>query len=702
MQVASFLMLACLGVAPVARAQTLSGEMNHRPAASQIAEPQATTSIPTPSLRHAGLTLVAASPFTNLQQPRAGEPLVLYFILTNAGQQTFTDARLQVRVQESLILETVVYDATLPTIQPNEQRMIEVEWLPGQAGFVLVCAELFLSEEQSSTIYAQTELAIAWPRGAVVLNEIMLKPSGGEPEWVEVLNTTSAPIPLQRWGLRDAARRTGVVAVSEVAVLPPHGYAILTASSTVAEFFVLPPQTPVLVLAGFPVLNNDAETIALLDFTGAQVDSMAYDRPLLDNGQSLERVRSDRDALDADNWQPSQDVAGATPGRRNSVTPFNLDAAIDSQSLRWQPQAPQRNAPIEITLDIVNAGREPIQVDEVVLRSMDASLPDGGIVATHQQAVWLAPATRHPIALVWQPVQSGALALQTWLRAAGDEQARNDSTRFVLPVGFLAGDLLINEIMAVPLPGEPEWIELFNPGSLPVSLSGWRLADTRSVSAAIVSSQVLEPGEFIILAQDSLNLSDGLRQIVLPRWPALNNDQDEVVLHDLLDHIIDNVSYVWPGTGAAGQSLERISPRLPSQDRANWALHVTAAGSSPGRSNSVFTAFTAAQAALHASPNPFSPDGDGHEDVTVISYELPFPVSQVNLTIYDMRGRVLRRLLNAAPSGAQRQLIWDGRTNDGRQLEPGIYLILLEAIDAGGGRLERLHSTVVLASKFSN
>jgi hypothetical protein len=69
-------------------------------------------------------------------------------------------------------------------------------------------------------------------------------------------------------------------------------------------------------------------------------------------------------------------------------------------------------------------------------------------------------------------------------------------------------------------------------------------------------------------------------------------------------------------------------------------------------------------------PNPFNPS-------TVISFTLARGES-VNLAIYDLRGRVVRRLVDggALPAGSH-DVAWDGRGDDGRSVAAGVYLYSL-------------------------
>ena len=71
-------------------------------------------------------------------------------------------------------------------------------------------------------------------------------------------------------------------------------------------------------------------------------------------------------------------------------------------------------------------------------------------------------------------------------------------------------------------------------------------------------------------------------------------------------------------------------------------------------------------------PNPFNPR-------TTISFELDEPAT-TRLRIYDMHGRVVRRLLdNVSLAAGPHAISWQGREDDGRPAAAGTYLFRLEA-----------------------
>jgi hypothetical protein len=73
-------------------------------------------------------------------------------------------------------------------------------------------------------------------------------------------------------------------------------------------------------------------------------------------------------------------------------------------------------------------------------------------------------------------------------------------------------------------------------------------------------------------------------------------------------------------------------------------------------------------------PNPFNPH-------TTVSFELA-EAGQVEVQIFDARGRMLRRLFEGQLTAGPHELRWDGRDDDGAKLASGVYRVLLST--AGG------------------
>ena len=74
-------------------------------------------------------------------------------------------------------------------------------------------------------------------------------------------------------------------------------------------------------------------------------------------------------------------------------------------------------------------------------------------------------------------------------------------------------------------------------------------------------------------------------------------------------------------------------------------------------------------------PNPFNP-------ITSLRYNLP-EYGLVNITIYDMMGRVVKTLLNCSQTAGYKSIQWNATNDRNEPVSAGLYLY---TIQAGGFR----------------
>jgi hypothetical protein len=300
-----------------------------------------------------------------------------------------------------------------------------------------------------------------------------------------------------------------------------------------------------------------------------------------------------------------------------------------------------------------------------------------------------------------------------WVVSLSSEKSTPGKVNSVIniPEGY-RNDLVINEIMFDPAIGNNEFIEFINLKKDPLNIGGWSIEDQHANKYFLSDSNlVIMPGSYFILAADSLvlkgyNLYDYKYKSVLNVSGLGLTTEELVLLKDLKGNIIDSVYYSekWHNKNfinTKGRSLERINPWLKSNDRYNWNTCVDPKGATPGAKNSIYTNNETATSGITVKPNPFSPDNDGYEDCSIISYSLRISVSQVNIKIYDSHGRLVRVLSNNMASGTTGSVIFDGLGDDRMPLRMGIYIVFLEALNSNSGANEILKTTIVVARKLN-
>ena len=553
--------------------------------------------------------------------------------------------------------------------------------------------------------------------GKMVINEIMFAPISGEPEWVELANAGPGTTNLRGMQISDASTGSKHTIIPVDLLVAQGEYVVLTRDSVLLAGARLGIPGRVISVAGFPSLNNGGDEVHLFNSRGEGLDSVAYAgvSASTPEGRSLERWDTGGISSDPVNWGLCNDPARGTPGRENSIARREYDIRMSGGNARWR-----EDGMMEIGATVCNVGRHSVQDVSVEFIDMTASAPGGKLIARVEVPGPIGPRDSLPVPAMWEGPAPGNHIVAAIAIMAADQRRANDTARFLASAPAPPGNVVINEIMFAPLAGEAEYIEVFNAGDCPMNLAGWTLTDRPGVNGKWNSARVnedgpiLEPGGFAVIAQDSsiFRFFPGIvaldpRTIILPRggFITLNNEGDDVILHDPLGNTVDSVRYVpeWHNPALldrTGVSLERILVRGLSSDASNWTSCVLPIGGTPGSANSVAAPRSTSATTLSCRPNPFSPDSDGKDDATVIHYNLPEGVWSVSLRVFDVRGRLIRRLVTAVPGAGKGDAVWDGRDDERMRGRVGIYVILLEAVNQKSGEIITAKSPVVLAGRL--
>jgi hypothetical protein len=624
--------------------------------------------------------------------------------------------------------ELIIRTNSTGPVEPGDSIAFNAQTLRASAGIhrYLVSVD-YSADEDTLNNNRLLLLRVGLPMRSVVINEIMYGPTGGEPEWVELHNTTSVDVDLENWRLSNRTIATKYTLATTSVILKPSSFAVVTKDASILNFHSTPPGLLVLV-PNLPtaLFSNAGDAVLLYDTRGVTMDSLTY-TPAWGgaNGKSMERVATDLSSTDSTNWATSVDVEGSTPGRQNSVATLANDLRI-VRVRAVEPLSVQDGAALSVALFVTvqNVGKEPATGFSVKFyhdADRDSILSPTELIGTVTSGVSLQRRDTTLVSFTWTGVPSGSVRMIAVVDYSEDERLSNNAASIDLRIGSQPRALIVNEIMYAPLTGQAEWIELYNPNSFPVDMTDWTLSDMKDATGkanvfSIARTRTeIQAGGYAVLSSDSTilsqfpslqNLGEDWRVIILNRTSlSLNNDGDDVIISDLVGTVIDSVHYFpsWHNpdiTDVTGISLERINPNLSSNDRRNWSSCVEKVGGTPGRQNSIFTTAIAPRTTLSVSPNPFSPDGDGFEDFTVISYRLSSQIARVNVRIFDSLGRLVRTLANYDPSPSTGQIIWDGLDDDKRRLRMGIYIVLLEAIDSAGGMIESAKAAAVVAGRL--
>ncbi|MDZ7315437.1 MAG: lamin tail domain-containing protein [candidate division KSB1 bacterium] len=622
------------------------------------------------------------------QFPTPEDSLSLDIMLTNRGRMPIDSCSLQIRNRQAYL--SILWSKSLPLrLSTGDSMHVHVHLAPLYEGDHTLTIEAtaagdenFANNRVEVIIHVESSAA---PQ--VVINEIMYLTDERSEEWIELYNAGCSAVNLNGWTIAD--RKKAVVITQNDFLLAPESYAVL--GGTPSEF----DTTAVLILMSLPELNNSGDDLYLRDSRNRPIDAVSYVSAMGGaKGVSLERVDSRRPSTETKNWGSCLDSLGHTAGRRNSLSPRDYDLAA-LEPVRVTPNRPIEGDLLTFCLAVVNCGLLPIDSAYAVLVSKE------GICLQQSLPAYLAAGDTLTIEFLWRAESSGLLTFRFACGGPKDENPKNDTCSVTFYVSPAVNQIIINEIMYNPEAGKGEWIELYHRGETPLDLRGWSLADGDTTKKIQLTKEtlVLSAGIYCIIAKDSsVAPPAGVPFVVLRRFPSLSNTADTLHLFDPSGRLHEQVIYSAAWGGARGRSLERVHPDVSAAERSNWTTCVDPDGHTMGRRNSVAVQELSPNARLAAAPNPFSPDGDGIDELTAISYSLPIAIAQVNLKIFDIRGRLVRRLLNYELSGTERTVFWDGRDEEGRVCRMGIYVILLEA--RSNGSMLTARCSVVLAARL--
>ena len=561
--------------------------------------------------------------------------------------------------------------------------------------------------------------------GDLAINEVLYRRKGaGDPQFVEIYNRTEVNVDLSGWFLSDSA---GSAVIPAGTAIHAEDYLLLTDHPGFAAT-----SEKTVYLPDFQPLGVNGDAVVLREPDGMVADSLYYhaDWETPDAGVSLERKDPAALTIDPANWAPSRDERGSTPGEINS---------------RFEPDI---YPPLIQFVNLPHPDSVYVLFDSYIFLNQNDHVKNKELGDSAVPTRFLLNGTEVEV-IRYDALRADRVILRAEGIRAGEENILtvenlidfqgNRSELLAQPVAQAPGerDLVINEIMFQPvaeshdgLPDQSEYIEIYNRKSYALSLEGLFLHDTPDEEGAIIKMEPRttqarwipaqgyalfypEPARveftesriarFFHLGEEFAPFALQMERSTL----SLPNSGREVYLADSTGIVIDKVAYSdsWHNPNlmdTRGIALERINPDLESGDPSNWGSAAVLSGGTPGGENSLFQPHTISRpdAGITLSPNPFSPDGDGHEDHLMISYKLDEPDYLLKVRIYDRYGRVVRKLQDGQPAGLEGTLIWDGRNDGGTGNRIGIYIVVLEALNSASGSHLIFRQPVVIARQF--
>ena len=541
-------------------------------------------------------------------------------------------------------------------------------------------------------------------KGDVIISEFFPDPSPviglPEVEYVEIFNHSSKVFHLLDWTISDGSSNG---TIGDYWLLPG-SYLVLTANANIGMF------TNVAGVISFPSLNNAGDQLILSNQLGTQLDQFNYtddwyqDNSKKDGGYSLERILLDDPCSNFDNWKASNDLTGGTPGTINSV----FSAAPDQSKPSFSSLIALNPNFLEVTF---TEGMDSSSLSNAFI----LTTPNLSIQQTYVQGVNDNPNGPPQLIIQFNENFTASTPYEIQIGPVSDCW-QNDTTlygQFILPEQAVAGDIVVNEILANPINGGQDFIELYNRSSKVIDLKDWQFAnfyiDTIANLKTIPSHFILEPMSYVAISEDTnfllLNYPSTIPgRLIEMDMPSYNIDSGTVYL--LKDgEQIDRVSYHsdWHFSlldNTDGVSLERLLPDALSNQATNWHSAAESIGfATPGRINSQFQ-FGETTESISLQNDVFSPDLDGFEDVLMVNYSFSTPGLLGKARVFDDIGREVKTIFSNELLATSGFFSWDGIMNEQMKAPIGVYILLVEVFSTDGSVILTKKIAFTIAGKL--
>ena len=552
--------------------------------------------------------------------------------------------------------------------------------------------------------------------GDLIISEIFADetPQVGLPlsEYVEIYNRSATKV-ISLGGVR-LGKPTGTTAFAvfaDTARLLPGQYAVVCGSTRISQF--AQPGVKVYGPTNFPALNNGGDQLVLRARDGRTLFEVTYsdtwyrDARKKDGGWSLEMIDPNNFCAGADNWTASTDGLGGTPGKANSVRAAHPDAI----------------PPTLLRAVALNATTVRVYFSEK-LDSAAAATPGRYLLAAPGPAV-LRAAPVGPgfqqvdltLAAALLPSRPSSLTVQTATDCVGNASGPLQSATFALPEAAVSGDVVLNELLFNPRSGGVRFVEVLNRSAKFIDLQGWQIGNLKpdgNVDAAVLSAGalVLGPGQLLAFSTSTATVaaqyptgSDAANLVQISSFPTFPDGASTAMLFTATGIEMDRFAYnknlhISLLASQEGVSLERIRAAGLSNGSNFHSAASTVGYATPGRPNSQAQDAPGGNQELTMVPEVFTPDDDGQQDFTALSYHLDQTGYAATVTVYDALGRLTRRLVRNETLPTTGFVQWDGVDDHGHKAAVGYYILLVELFRPSSGEKREYKKTVVLGARF--
>jgi hypothetical protein len=538
----------------------------------------------------------------------------------------------------------------------------------------------------------KSEFTPVWAEtGDIVITEIMADPvpvvSLPAKEYIEITNRTAYSFNLMNWNL-TAGNDSALFPES---VIPASGIVILCAAQ---DTLLYKKSGRAIGMKQFPVLNDVGKLIFISDSTGIFIHGVEYsqewykDELKSNGGWSLEMKDINYPFYGEANWGVSLSKKGGTPGAVNSISEDNPDLSFYGILSAFPEDSVTIHVRISEPVFNLWGDSEKITIGDLTVSSVFPA----------------EPLLREFYIKLQEPIQRGKIykiEIPEVYDFAGNK-IQNISGDFGWPETAEPGDILFNEILFNPIPGDPDYLELYNRSGKILDASRLQLvsineAGDRSAFVPVSEeAKCILPGEYYAITADPQKISeryfstDADHLFRTGSLPSMNNDKGHLILYSRELEKIDELMYSEDMhysllSNFEGIALEKTNPLGKSEERANWHSATESSGwGTPGAPNSVFNELLSAADEVVFSSSKITLDNNGYEDFLTINLNLIGNENVISIMVFDEAGNYVKKLASNLFAGPKSTIIWDGTADDGSAVGTGIYIILITLYDDTG------------------
>lgn len=535
----------------------------------------------------------------------------------------------------------------------------------------------------------------------VLITEVMSdpEPAVGLPvvEYIELYNRSNRIISLDNWSIESEGKHCKLVNLQ----MRPNEFLVLVPATQTSLYFDTLASAH--YINSFPILSNAGKELMLLNNEGKMIHAIHYENlwhtssEKMLGGWSLEMVDVENPCGGATNWASSKGLNGGTPGAINSVVSINPDAIPPSLKRVYPIDETHLELHFSESIDSISFTKYSIALSDLPTQAV--SIGFGNALHTH----CIVELSSRLISKQMYTVQIESM------KDCALNEGKQMSLPFGLPEQANSGDWLINELLFNPRPGANDFVEILNRSDKVLDAKELWISngDATTNLQIIPTGWMVLPKQYLVITPSLPILNSNYRvanpeNVITSELPSFNDDEGSCIVRNNRQEVLDAFEYSKNMhfallTNEEGISLERIDPNRPSSDATNWISASSTSGyATPTAINSQFSQATIG-GLFSVTPELFSPDGDGYQDVAHFSYQMKTAGYTANLNIYNSSGQGVRQLLRNQLFGTEGIFSWDGMADNGTIVPMGIYVCVLEVFTLQGE--SKLYKQVLAVGK---